>query len=245
MILEVDEIHCYYGLSHVVHGVSLQLEAGEIVSLLGRNGAGKTTTIQAIVGLVPPRSGEIRLAATPITGQPAYEICRRGVGWVPQGRRIFPNLTVAENIRLATLKIGKKRTMDWLRHCYDLFPILEDRRNALAATLSGGEQQMLAIARALVGGPQVLLLDEPTEGLSPRVVRDLMQVVKDVAGQGVAVLLAEQNVYMALATASRHYILDKGVVMAAATTEELEQRPDILAAHLGVSSSKLRAGEEP
>ncbi len=244
MILEVEEIHCYYGLSHVVHGVSLELEAGEIVSLLGRNGAGKTTTIQAIVGLVPPRSGAIRLAATPITGRPAHEICRRGVGWVPQGRRIFPNLTVAENFRLATLKVGKKSEFDWVRHSYDLFPILRERRGALAATLSGGEQQMLSIARALVGGPRVLLLDEPTEGLSPRVVRDLMRVVKDVAAQGVAVLLAEQNVHMALATAGRHYILDKGVVMAAATTAELEKRQDILAAHLGVSSPKSRSGEE-
>lgn len=238
MILEVDNIHCYYGLSHVVHGLSLQLDAGEIVSLLGRNGAGKTTTIQAIVGLVRPRSGEIRLAETPLSGRPPHEIYRRGVGWVPQGRRLFPNLTVAENLRLAILKASKESRMNGLERAYDLFPILRTRRETRAGSLSGGEQQMLAIARALVGGPRVLLLDEPTEGLSPPVIRDLMRVIRDVSAQGVAVLLAEQNVRVALATASRHYILERGEVRAVATTSELEEREEIVAKYLGVAVSR-------
>ena len=174
-----------------------------------------------------------------------HHIVNLGIAHAPEGRRIFPRMTVLENLKMGAITTAPATFDADLGRVMGLFPILADRSGQRGGTLSGGEQQMLAIARALVGGPQVLLLDEPTEGLSPRVVRDLMQVVKDVAGQGVAVLLAEQNVYMALATARRHYILDKGVVMAAATTEELEHRPDILAAHLGVSSPKLRAGEEP
>ena len=150
MILEVENIHCYYDLSHVVHGLNLQLDVGEIVSLLGRNGAGKTTTIQAIVGVVRPRSGDIRLAERSLTGRPPHEIYRRGVGWVPQGRRLFPNLTVAENIRLATLKAPKESRLNGLERAYDLFPILRERRETRAGSLSGGEQQMLAIDRKSV-----------------------------------------------------------------------------------------------
>lgn len=236
MILEVDNIHCYYDLSHVLHGVSLSLDAGEIVSLLGRNGAGKTTTIQTIAGLVKPHTGAIRLASAPIAGLPPHEICKLGLGWVPQGRRIFPRLSVEDNLRLATLKLGKGRLSTALDQAYGLFPVLRERRDVDAGTLSGGEQQMLAIARALVGAPRVILLDEPTEGLSPLVVRDLMRVVRDIAAQGVAILLAEQNVRLALAVATRHYILDKGEVRAAATTQELESRPDILATYLGVAA---------
>ncbi len=235
MILEVKNINCFYGLSHVIRGLSLQLDAGEVVSLLGRNGAGKTTTIQAIVGLVQPRSGDIFLMTSPITGRPPHEIYRRGVGWVPQGRRLFPNLTVAENIRLATLKAAQESRLNGLERTYDLFPVLGERRETRAGSLSGGEQQMLAIARALVGTPRVLLLDEPTEGLAPPVIRDLMRVIGEVAAQGVAVLLAEQNVRVALSSASRHYILDRGEVRSVATTAELEAREEIVARHLGVA----------
>ena len=167
MILEVEDIHCFYGLSHVLHGVSLQVDSGEIVSLLGRNGAGKTTTIKSIVGLVRPRSGQIRFDAVPITGSPAFEISRVGVGWVPQGRRLFPHLTVQENIHLATLKVAKGGSQSGVERAKQLFPRLLERQNTHAGNLSGGEQQMLAIARALVGEPRVLLFDEPTEGLSP------------------------------------------------------------------------------
>ena len=234
MILEVEGIHCFYGLSHVLHGVSLDLAAGEIVSLLGRNGAGKTTTIQAIMGLVKARSGIIRIEKSVITGLPPHEICRRGIGWVPQGRRLF--LTVEENIRLANLKRARAMRRNGFDDIYSLFPILRERRTVLAVALSGGEQQMLAVARALIGMPRILLLDEPTEGLSPAMVQDLMRVIREISTQGVAVLLAEQNVRMALATATRHYILDKGQVRAALTTSEAEKRHDVLTAYLGVAA---------
>lgn len=235
MILEIENINCFYGLSHVVRDLSLQVDAGEIVSLLGRNGAGKTTTIQAIVGLVRPRSGNIFLTTSPITGRPPYEIYRRGVGWVPQGRRLFPDLTVAENIRLAMLNAAQDRRPNGLERAYDLFPILGERRETHAGSLSGGEQQMLAIARALVGAPRVLLLDEPTEGLSPSVIRDLMHVIADVAAQGVAVLLAEQNIRVALSSASRHYILDRGEIHSITDTADLDELEELVARHLGVA----------
>lgn len=241
MILEVEDIHCFYGLSHVLHGVSLQVDSGEIVSLLGRNGAGKTTTIKSIVGLVRPRSGQIRFDGVPITGSPAFEISRVGVGWVPQGRRLFPHLTVQENIHLATLKVAKGGSQSGFERAHKLFPLLLERQNTRAGNLSGGEQQMLAIARALVGEPRVLLFDEPTEGLSPMVVADIMEVIREISAQGAAVLLAEQNVRVALAVADRHYILDRGEVRVAATTAELEQREDILTNYLGVKAmSKSR-----
>ena len=236
MILEVEGIHCFYGLSHVLHGVSLDLAAGEIVSLLGRNGAGKTTTIQAIMGLVKARSGIIRIEKSVITGLPPHEICRRGIGWVPQGRQLFSHLTVEENIRLATLKRARAMRRNGFDDIYALFPILRERRTVLAVALSGGEQQMLAVARALIGMPRILLLDEPTEGLSPAMVQDLMRVIREISTQGVAVLLAEQNIRMALATATRHYILDKGEVRAALTTSEAEKRHDVLTAYLGVAA---------
>ena len=240
MILEVEDIHCFYGLSHVLHGVSLQVDSGEIVSLLGRNGAGKTTTIMSIVGLVRPRSGQIRFDAAPISGSPAFKIARSGVGWVPQGRRLFPNLTVHENIHLATLKVAKGGSQSGFERAYRLFPRLLERQNILAGNLSGGEQQMLAIARALVGEPRVLLFDEPTEGLSPMVIADILEVVREISAQGTAVLLAEQNVRVALSVADRHYILDHGEVRAAATTAELEKRDDILSDYLGVKAKTDR-----
>lgn len=234
MILEVDNIHCYYGLSHVLHGVSLKVDAGEIVSLLGRNGAGKTTTILSIMGLVRPRSGVIRLAASTINGRSPHEICQSGVGWAPQGRRLFPHLTVKENIHLATLKDAKHDDQNRLERVYTLFPHLLERRDSYAGNLSGGEQQMLTIARALVGRPRVLLLDEPTEGLAPLVVADIMEAVREISAQGAAVLLAEQNIRVALSIADRHYILDKGEVRVEGTTVELENREDILSEYLGV-----------
>jgi branched-chain amino acid transport system ATP-binding protein len=235
MILEAERIDCFYDLSHVLHGVSLEVDAGEIVSLLGRNGAGKTTTIQAIIGLVQVRSGTIRVATVDVTGSLPHELSRSGVGWVPQGRRVFPQLTVEENIRLATLKIRKEERRGGFDRVFALFPILRERRFALAGVLSGGEQQMLAIARALIGMPRILLLDEPTEGLSPSMAHDLMQVVRAIASQGVAILLAEQNLRVALAVASRHYIIDKGEIRANLTTTEAANREDLFVAYLGVA----------
>ncbi len=236
MFLEIDDIHCLYGLSHVLHGVSLAVDEGEVVSLLGRNGAGKTTTISSVVGLMRPRTGDIRVAGRSIVNSAAYEICRIGVGWVPQGRRLFPNLTVKENIHLAMLKLGKRNGRDAFDNACSLFPRLAERRDTFAGNLSGGEQQMLAIARALVGEPRVVLFDEPTEGLSPMVIADIMHVVKQIALSGAAVLLAEQNVRVALDIASRHYILDHGEVRFSSTTAELRRRDDIIAEYLGVKA---------
>lgn len=243
MVLEIDDIHCLYGLSHVLHGVSLTVEAGEVVSLLGRNGAGKTTTMISVVGLMRPRSGDIRIAGRSILGRPAHEICRLGVGWVPQGRRLFPHLTVTENIHLATLKLGTRGSTEAFDRAYGLFPQLAERSTTHAGNLSGGEQQMLAVARALVGSPRLLLFDEPTEGLSPLVIADIMRVVKEIASQGAAVLLAEQNVRVALAVGDRHYILEHGEVRFAATTAELARRDDIVSEYLGVKArSEVSSG---
>lgn len=235
MILSVERLHCYYGLSHVLRGVTLNVSEGEIVSILGRNGAGKSTTIQAIMGLVKVQSGSINIAGTTINGLPPHDICRRGVGWVPQGRRIFPHLTVEENLRVATFKDskGRQRALD---RAQTLFPILRERRSVKASGLSGGEQQMLAIARALIGSPRILLLDEPSEGLSPPAIREVMKVVGEISVQGTAVLLAEQNIRAALATAHRHYLMDKGEVPVAMTTKEIQKRDDLLVRYLGVAA---------
>lgn len=245
MILEIDNIHCLYGLSHVLHGVSLTVDAGEVVSLLGRNGAGKTTTITSVVGLMRPRSGDIRVAGQSILNRSPYQICRLGVGWVPQGRRLFPHLTVEENIHLATLKLGRRNNSDQFDRAYDLFPRLSERRGTHAGNLSGGEQQMLAVARALIGSPRLLLFDEPTEGLSPMIIADIMRVLKEIAAAGAAVLLAEQNVRVALEVADRHYILDHGEVRWSSTTAELSQRDDVVAEYLGVKArSAISVGSE-
>ena len=235
MILEVERIHSFRGASHILHDVSLDVDAGEIVSLLGRNGAGKTTTIETIIGLVPPKSGTIRVAGSVISGRLPYEVCRSGVGWVPQGRRVFGDISVEDNIRLASLKLPARERSAGFARVYTLFPVLRERTLVRAGVLSGGEQQMLAIARALVGRPRVLLLDEPTEGLSPMMVQNVMRVIRKIAAQGVAVLLAEQNVRVALETAGRHYILDKGEVRVAMTTAEIERRNELLVTYLGVA----------
>jgi branched-chain amino acid transport system ATP-binding protein len=243
LILEIDDIHCFYGLSHVLHGVSLSIAAGEVVSLLGRNGAGKTTTISSVVGLMRPQSGDIRVAGRSILESATHEICRMGVAWVPQGRRLFPNLTVKENIHLATLKLGARGGADAFDRAYALFPRLGERVDTYAANLSGGEQQMLAVARALVGSPRLVLFDEPTEGLSPMVIMDIMRVVKEIASSGAAVLLAEQNVRVAMRVADRHYILDHGEVRFSSSTAELERRGDIVAEYLGVKARSAIGSE--
>jgi branched-chain amino acid transport system ATP-binding protein len=236
MMLEVENVYCSRGASQILHGVSLKVDEGEVVSLLGRNGAGKTTTIESIVGLVPPSSGLVRVSATRLNGRRPYEISRSGVGWVPQGRRVFQELTVEDNIRLACLKLPSRMRLEAFQRVYSLFPILRERAATRAGVLSGGEQQMLAIARALVGTPRVLLLDEPTEGLSPSMCQTLMRTIKMIAAQGVAILLAEQNVRVALATGCRHYVLDKGEVRVAMTTAEIQSRNDLLVAFLGVAA---------
>ncbi len=199
-MLQLTDVHTYYGDSHILHGVSLRLPAGEAVGLLGRNGAGKTTTIRSIMGFTPPRAGSIRFKDRELVGQPPYRIARLGIGLVPQGRRVFPDLTVRENLLL-----GARRGSDgWsLESALERFPHLRERQKQLGGTLSGGEQQMLAIARALMTNPQLLLMDEPSEGLAPALVREIGQIIAELKADKLAFILVEQNLPLALSTVDR------------------------------------------
>jgi branched-chain amino acid transport system ATP-binding protein len=234
MLLALDEIHTYYGQSHVLHGLSLEVEENEVVSLLGRNGAGKTTTMHSIMGLVLPRAGRVRLNGEEIQGKPPHEVFRRGVRLVPQGRRIIPALTVEENLRLALLAVRVEARRE-LTRVYERFPILEERRRQRAGHLSGGERQMLAVARALISQPKLILMDEPSEGLAPLIIQEIAHIITEIKGPGVAILLAEQNVPLALEVADRHYVLDKGGVQFHGTREELEANPQVMQNYLGVA----------
>src|SRR6266849_2551639 len=214
-VLSVEGIHTYYGESHILQGVSLDVHAGELVALLGRNGAGKTTTISSIIGFNRPRAGKVVLNGRDVTGQPPYAIATAGVGLVPQGRRIFAPLTVKENLVFAETRKGR-----WtLARVYELFPRLEERQHNRGNSLSGGEQQMLAIGRALLMNPGLLLMDEPSEGLAPLVVREIGRIIGELKESGIAILLAEQNLAMALSVADRCYVLNKGQVVVEATAE--------------------------
>jgi len=209
MMLTVDGLDAYYGKSHVLQGVSLTVDEGEIVCLLGRNGAGKTTTLKSIVGAVPARTGRITFAGRQIEALRTYQIARLGVALVPEQRGIFGLLTVEENLTIAA-----RSASQWdLAAIYRMFPRLKERRRNRGTALSGGEQQMLAIARALIGGPRLLLLDEPTEGLAPVIVEELMTIVGGVRRAGVSVLLVEQNLKFCEALADRHYILEQGSIV--------------------------------
>ncbi|HTY70346.1 MAG TPA: ABC transporter ATP-binding protein [Alphaproteobacteria bacterium] len=230
-LLEVDAINSYYGDSHILFDVSMRVEEHEVVALLGRNGAGKTTTLRTLMGLVAPRSGEIRLEGSRIDGQPAFAIAKRGVQLVPEERRIFGSLNVEQNIELAMMTAPKA----WpLERIYETFPRLAERRRSRGTDLSGGEQQMLAIARALVRSPKIILLDEPFEGLAPIVVRDLMAVCRNLAEQGQTIVVVEQNVAAALAMAQRAYIINNGHVVYDGTVDALKSSREIMTRHLGV-----------
>ncbi len=236
-LLELHAVDTYYGDSHILHGVSLTIGEGEIVALLGRNGVGKTTTVQTILGLPAPRAGEIRLRGAPISGRSTYEIVRRGVGWVPQGHRIFPTLNVDENLKLAAAKARPGR---WSHDdAYRLFPRLHTRRTARGDALSGGEQQMLAIARALVQNPDLILMDEPSEGLSPRLVEEIGVIIARLHGEGVAILLVEQNLNFALGIAERVLIMNKGAILYAGKPQEIAASEQILHQYLGVGASAV------
>ncbi|MFL5278390.1 MAG: ABC transporter ATP-binding protein, partial [Myxococcales bacterium] len=207
--LEARGLHTYYGKSHVLHGVDLTVREGEIVTLLGRNGAGKTTTMRSIVGLTPAREGTIRLFDRVTTAWPSYRIACSGVGYVPEGRRIFANLTVEEN-----LKVPVERPGPWnIARIYELFPRLAQRKSSTGRQLSGGEQEMLAIGRAIILNPKLLLLDEPSQGLAPLVVQDVFRVVAAMRKEGISVLLVEQNVRAAVEIADRAYVIDDGKVV--------------------------------
>jgi len=231
-MLELRDIHTYYGDSYVLQGLTLSVRKGEIVSLLGRNGVGKTTTIRSIMGFTPPREGQILYRGEDITRSPSFAIARRGVGLVPQGRRIFGSLSVLEQLTLGAAGAGQGA---WtLELVYELFPRLEERRRQRAATLSGGEQSMLSIARALMTNPDLLLMDEPTEGLAPLLVAQVAEAIVRLKDQEQSTLLVEQNLSFALELADRVYVMSKGVIVFEGAPEELRDRDDIQSRYLGV-----------
>ena len=236
-LLSIESIDTFYSQSHVLHGLSLEVKPGEIVSLLGRNGSGKTTTMRSVTGLTPPRAGQIFYHGEKISGWPPHRIFRAGVHLVPQGRRIFPQLTVIENLKLAMFQSGVKDERAALHETFRLFARLDERKNFRAGHLSGGERQMLAIARALLGNPQLILFDEPSEGLAPMVVKEIRDIILQLGQQGVSILLAEQNVKMALTAATRHYVIDKGQVRFSGTTAEIERNEEI-ESYLGVATRR-------
>jgi branched-chain amino acid transport system ATP-binding protein len=212
-LLELSHLDTYYDDSHILFDLSLTIEAGEVVCLLGRNGAGKTTTVRSIVGLTPPRAGRIILRGRDVAGLPPFRIARLGIGFVPEDRRVFPNLTVHENLEVARRTWGNGGAGAWTEErVFDLFPILSERRRQPGGTLSGGEQQMLTIARTLMGNPEILLLDEPSEGLAPLVVETLRQQLGRLKASGLTIVLAEQNVRFVSDLGDRVYILEKGMV---------------------------------
>lgn len=232
MIFEVRNIYTSYGLSEVLFNVSLSLEKGEIVALLGRNGVGKTTTFRSIIGLTPPKLGEIIWKSEDITRLRTFQIAQRGIGLVPEDRRIFSELTVWENLDVAT---KNPREDGWtIEKIYDFFPILGKYRNRKGGYLSGGEQQMLAIARTLVGNPELLLLDEPSEGLAPLIIRSLEEHVLQLRDEGTTVLVSEQNYQFCLNTCSRAYILEKGSVVYTGTIDELKADEETKSRHLSL-----------
>jgi branched-chain amino acid transport system ATP-binding protein len=236
MLLVVKEIQTFYGLSHILFGVSLEVQEGETVSLLGRNGVGKTTTFRSIMGLTPPRSGNIKLQGEEIRGKQPFEIARLGVGLVPEDRIIFPDLTVHENLEIAIQKGQKRRQAGiWtIEKVHRLFPILQERDKQWGGTLSGGEQQMLTIARTLMGNPHLLLLDEPSEGLAPLVTKAIGEQILALKKEGLTILLSEQNSSFALKVSDRAYILEKGQVSWHGQISELKQKPEIMKTYLGI-----------
>jgi len=234
-MLRVEDVHAYYGLSHVLQDVSLTVDAGEAVALLGRNGAGKTTTLKAIMGVLKPPVGRILLNGVEITGLPPHRIVQMGIGYVPEERRIFPGLTVYENFKMARLTVdGGRRMDDYLARVLALFPPLKARLNQKGKTLSGGEQQMLTIARSLGTEPKLLLIDEPTEGLMPAMVETIGRTIVEIQRQGLAVLLVEQNTRLALQATQRVYLIEKGAIKHEGRSAALRDDTETRVRYLGV-----------
>jgi len=235
-LIAVEDLHTFYGKSHILHGVTLHVRPGEVVGLLGRNGVGKSTTLKTIMGLVRPTEGTIRLDGAPITGLPPHKLARRGIGYVPEDRRIFRLLTVMENLRTGLDRDGvsdeKKQAL--LDKVFTYFPVLGERRNQAGGTLSGGEQQMLAIARAMMLEPKIILLDEPTEGLMPRMVSQISNIINVLHNENVAILLVEQNVPLTLEASERVYIMEKGAVRHHAAARDLKVNDAVIHQYLGV-----------
>ncbi len=235
-LVSVEDLHTYYGKSHILHGVSLQVGSGEVVGLLGRNGVGKSTTLKTIMGLVRPRQGKVVLGGNSIAGLPAHKLARLGIGYVPEDRRIFRLLTVMENLRTGLDRHGVSdaRKQELLDKVFAYFPVLAERRNQAGGTLSGGEQQMLAIARAMMLEPRIILLDEPTEGLMPRMVGQIREIIDVLHKDGVAILLVEQNVPLTLDVSDRVYIMEKGTVRHHGPAAALRADATVIHQYLGV-----------
>jgi branched-chain amino acid transport system ATP-binding protein len=235
-MLTLTDVHAHYGKSHVLHGVSLRVGRGEVVGVLGRNGVGKSTTLKAILGLVRPSAGRVVFEEREVTGAPPHRIARLGIAYVPEDRRIFRLLTVQENLRtgLDRPEVAPERRQALLDKVYRHFPVLRERRNQAGGTLSGGEQQMLAIARAMMLEPKIVLLDEPTEGLMPRMVAQIREIIDVLRGEGVAILLVEQNVPLVLEVSARVYVMEKGTVRHEAPAAALRQDDSVIHQYLGV-----------
>jgi branched-chain amino acid transport system ATP-binding protein len=230
-VLEVRDIHTYYGDSYVLQGISLAVDRAQVLGILGRNGMGKTTLIRSIIGFTPPRAGRVVFKGRDITGWPSNRAVALGMGLVPQGRRVFPSLTVAENLAVAARGAGGPWTLETVT---DLFPRLRERAEHRAGTLSGGEQQMLAIARALMGNPDLLLMDEPTEGLAPLLVREVGRVIADLKARGLSILLVEQNIALALAVTDHVHVVSRGRIVHSGAPRALRDDAETKARYLGL-----------
>ncbi len=234
-MLEVDNIHTYYGNIQALKGISLTVEEGEIVTLIGANGAGKSTTLWTIAGLLKPRQGKVFLEGEDLAGYKAHEIVYKGVALVPEGRRIFAKLTVAENLDMGAYhRSDRAGIAEDLERAFTLFPRLKERRSQVAGTLSGGEQQMLSTARALMARPRLMLLDEPSMGLAPVLVENFFETIQEINRDGTTILLVEQNAHMALQVAQRGYVLETGAIMLSDTADGLRQNPMVQKAYLGM-----------
>ncbi|MCP4722756.1 MAG: ABC transporter ATP-binding protein [Desulfobacteraceae bacterium] len=232
-ILEVTDIQSYYGKSHVLFNVSLEVEKGNVVGLIGRNGAGKSTTLKSIIGIVPPASGSIRFKNEEIARVASFKIARRGIGYVPEDRRVFSDLTVYENLEIMTA-VNKKTGATWtIKKIFELFPVLERLKSSRGMELSGGEQQMLTMARSLMANPEVLLLDEPTEGLAPLVVREIQKLIRELSKE-ITILIAEQNLSFVLDLINFGYIIDQGDIVFQGSADELRKNEFIKEKYLGV-----------
>jgi branched-chain amino acid transport system ATP-binding protein len=246
-MLEIDNVHAYYGTSHILHGISLKIDQGELVALLGRNGAGKTTTIRTVMGLVSARQGQISYKGKLISHLKPFEIARLGIGYVPEERAIFSHLTLIENLRIGAF--ARNRVDDgkkgWtLERVFETFPVLYQRRLHRGAHLSGGEQQMLAIARALMSRPEIILLDEPSQGLAPLIVHELKKVIQDILAEGYTLLLIEQNLALCAALASRNYIIDQGKIVYHGTNEEFLKNEEVQNLYLSLKDAGRLIDEE-
>ena len=233
-LLELRDLHVFYGAIEALKGVSLTVGQGEVVALLGANGAGKSTTLKTISGMLAPRTGEVLLHGERVDGIKSHELVRLGIGHVPEGRRVFPRMTVLENLKMGAYRLRRPDPAD-LDRVFSLFPVLAERRKQISGTLSGGEQQMLAIGRALMGKPELLLLDEPSMGLAPLIVQQIFEILQEINDQGTTLLLVEQNAAKALALADRGYVLETGSVVMADEADALLSDPRVRAAYLGES----------